>query len=113
MLRRADDVTISEDGTRPEAVCRLQPLAGSIMKAVDQGSRATMARMNRNPSLDALRIWIAERIAHETEALQRIRSAGYSSTLVANDEREALLARYASALLTLDEYDEFVKDSAL
>ena len=54
------------------------------------------------------RNWIVGRIAHETEALERSRLAGLSPTLVPNEEREALLVRYASALLTLDECDEFL-----
>jgi hypothetical protein len=68
--------------------------------------------MTTKSSVDELRNWIVGRIAHETEALERSRLAGLSPTLVPNEEREALLFRYASALLTLDEYDEFLTGMA-
>ena len=58
------------------------------------------------------RAWIAGRVAHETEALERTRSAGLSPSLVPNEERDALLTRYANALLALDEYDEFLAGMA-
>lgn len=64
--------------------------------------------MTTKSDLVAARAWIAARIAHETEALETMRSARLSPSLVPNEEREALLARYASALLALDEYDEAI-----
>ncbi|MGJ7498632.1 hypothetical protein ACSFA8_26745 [Variovorax sp. RT4R15] len=58
--------------------------------------------------LASLRTWLDERIQQTFYAIEAMK--GSSSTLVLPDCMERL-SRYKQALLTLEEYDEFMRDS--
>ena len=56
----------------------------------------------------SLRTWLDERTQQMSYAVEAMKGTG--STLVLPDCRERL-ARYKQTLLTLEEYDEFMRDS--
>lgn len=58
--------------------------------------------------LASLRTWLDERIRQTSYAVEAMKDS--SSTLVLPDCRERL-ARYKQTLLTLEEYEEFMRDS--